>query len=153
MSDLPDTAMETLRLLPSTQHEIDRFSDMLIQAVKDGEVSALEILVQFTAMDKVMERIKKETKQEALKEADLHPERTFSFMGNQVEKAEVGVRYDYDGTGDKEYLRLKEAVKAKEVFLKSLTAPISIVDKDSGEVVGISPPKKNGSTGLKISLR
>lgn len=153
MSDLPETAMGVVRLMASTQHEIDVFSDQLIQSVKNGEVSALEILVQFTAMEKVMDRVKKETKQEALKEADLHPERVFTFMGNQVEKAEVGVRYDYDGTGDKEYLALKEAVKAKGVFLRSLTAPISILDKDSGDVVDIHPPKKNGSNGLKISLR
>lgn len=149
----PDSVISTVCALASTQHEVDRFSDELIRAVKGGEVSAIQILIQFKAMEKVIERVTKETKQNALTEADLHPEKIFSVMGNDVEKAMTGVRYKYETSGDPNWLRLCKALELREQFLRSLQEPLTTVDPDSGEVVEILPPKKSGGPGLKISIK
>ena len=160
MEQLPSTPAGALYLLANTQSQIDKFSDDLIQSVKEGEEDALKVLIYLKAMDKVSERVQKEIRENTLTAADKFPGTSFEFLGNKIEKAENGIKYDYLGTGDPVYRRLfdiqesaQEQVKEREAFLKALKAPLTFVDDDSGEVVTIHPPNKKSTTGLKITIR
>lgn len=160
MSELPSTPIGTLRLFASTQTQIDVFSDSIIHAVKQGEANPLDVLIQIRALQKVSDRVLKEINDNLLTEAGKYSESSFDFMGAKVEKAELGTKYDYSVCGDPIHERLvyrsdmaSEKVKEREMFLKALKEPITIVDDESGEVCRISPPIKKSTSGLKISIR
>ncbi len=159
-SDLPTTANGVLGLLASTSTQIDVFSDQVIQSVKQGEESPLKVLIQLKAFERCSERIQKEIKENYMNEADKYPGSQFEFMGNQIQKADTKVEYDYVSTGDPVYRNLlqifesaKRSLKEREEFLKAVKASFSLLDDSTGEVVVIHPPKVNRSAGLKISIR
>jgi len=160
MSELPDNAISTTRLLPSTQTEIDIFSDQLIESVKSGHVYGLELLKIFRSLEKVQDRVLKEIKQNILAEAEAYPERSFDFQGVKMEKAETGVSYDYSVCGDPVHDQRESIMNAakslldeRKEFLKALKEPVTIVDEGSGEVVTIRPPSKKSTSSIKVSIR
>ena len=98
------TPMGVLRMGATSQAQIDTFSDDLIRSVKDGEASALEVLVQLKAFEKVTERVIKEIKENCLRESELHPETTVNLYGADITKADTGTKYDY--SNDAEWVNL-----------------------------------------------
>lgn len=160
MEQLPQTAAEYLTLAPNTQTSIDVFSDGVIQSVQAGEINPLTVLIQIRAMEKAFERILKETKDNIMREADKYPGNEFEYAGNKVTKSEHGIRYDFSNCGDPAYERLlqeyteaTQLLKERENFLKTIKAPITIVERESGEVKEILPPTKKSSSGLNVSIR
>lgn len=161
MHDLtPQSPREYLTLGPSTQTSIDVFSDGVIQSVQSGEINPLTVLIQLRAIQKASERILKEINVNIMNEADKYSEREFEFQGNKITKAEHGTKYDYAGTGDPEWEQFDAEVKIaenrrkeREGFLKAVTAPFSLLDKRTGEVIEIHPPTKKSTSGLNVSIR
>lgn len=158
--NLPDTAIGTLRLFASTQCEVDKFSDDLIQSVKSGDVNPIELLVMLRAFEKVSDRVLKEIRENTITEANKYNGSSFKFNGNKIEKSELGTKYDFSICNDPDYNKLfktalesSEKLKEREVFLKSLKEPITLVNRDSGEVYTIIPPLKTSTSGLKVSIK
>lgn len=160
MSDLPSTAIGAARLLPTTQTQIDVFSDQMIESVRQGETNPLEVLVILKAFEKATERILKEVRENYVKEADKYSEKSFELFGAKLEKAEVGTKYNYSICNDPVYNRrlaiateANKLVKEREDFLKSLKDPLNIVDEETGELVKIIPPLKTSTESVKVSIR
>jgi hypothetical protein len=160
MSHLPTTATGVLSLMANTSTECDVFSDQIIQSVKDGEESAIKVLVQMTAMSRVIDRVKKEIKNNYLNESEKYPGNSFEFMGNSIQKGDVKTEYDFTVCGHPEWTHLenvitdsKEAQKEIETFLKALKQPTSFLDKGTGEWIDIIPPLKKSTPGLKVSIK
>lgn len=158
--NLPSTAAGTLNLLANTQTEIDHFSDSVIKSVKDGEVSPLKVLIQLRAMEKASKRILSEIKENYMNSADNYPGKDFEFLGNKIEKAELGTEYDFTVCGDPTYERLevdfntaKKNLDDRKAFLKTIKVPTPIGDTVTGELVTVMPPKKTSESGLKVTIR
>lgn len=160
MNEIPNTAIGVTRMLPTTQTQIDVFSDGVIQSVKEGEANPLEVLVMCKAFEKANERILKEIRDNFIIEANKYPEKSFEFNGAKLTKAEVGTKYDYTHCNDSVYNDRKKIVdeatkqlKEREEFLKSLKEPITVVDEGSGEVITIRPPLKTSTSSLTVSIK
>ena len=160
MNSLPDTPVASLRMLATTQAQIDFFSDGLIRSVKEGEVNPLEILVMLRAFDKVSKRVLAEIDRNYLTEADKYPEKKFEFAGASIEKVEVGTSYDYTVCCDPIYEEREVAMNTaktlldeRKEFLKALREPITLVIEETGEAVTVRPPLKKSTSGLKVSIR
>jgi len=161
MYDLtPQSPRDLLTLMASTSTQIDVFSDGVIQSVKEGEINPLTVLIQLKAMEKATERILKEIKENLLTESDKYSEKEFDFMGNKITKAEHGTKYDYSVCGDPVYKRLSdvatqanEQLKERETFLKAVKQPFNFLDESTGEVFIISPPTKESTSGLNVSIK
>lgn len=160
MNELPSTAMGVLELFSTSRTGIDVFSDQVIQAVQAGEVNPLKIRIWVKTMEEIIDRIKKETNEHQLKEAEKYPEKSFEYAGAKIEKSELGTKYDYTVCNDPVYTQLQKIVeeanrqvKERETFLKSLKEPLVTVDEGSGEVARILPPLKKSTTGLKVSIK
>ena len=156
----PSSPTSLLNLLASTSTQIDFFSDSIIQEVKEGNASALKVIVQLKAMELSSKRILKEIKDNVLTECDKYPGDKFEFLGNQLTKGDVHTEYDYSKCGDTEWERKNvdaetaiERLKERETFLKSLKEPIVMADTLTGEMVTVSPPIKRTTPGVKISIR
>lgn len=156
----PSSPTSLLNLLASTSTQIDYFSDSIISEVKEGNASALKVIVQLKAMELASKRILKEIKDNVLTECDKYPGTKFEFLGNELTKADVWTGYDFSKCGDTEWERRKvdadtavERLKERETFLKALKDPIVMADTLTGEMLTVSPPIKRTTPGVKISIR
>ena len=154
------TAIGATRLLPTTQTQIDVFSDQVIESVHQGETNPLEVLVIMKAFEKATERILKEIRENFVKEANTYPEKSFELFGAKLEKAEVGTKYNYSICNDPVYNRrlaiateATKLVKEREDFLKSLKEPMNFIDEETGEAVKIIPPLKTSTESVKVSIK
>lgn len=146
--------------MPSTAAEVARFSKGLIDSVRNGETNPLKLLVMLRSLEAVSELVREELGEFIEREADKYSEKKFNAYGALCEKSEVGVKYLYETSKDPEWERLKtdfDSLKARlserETFLKSLKEPLTVLDKDSGEISEIRPPFRKGKPGIKIFLR
>jgi hypothetical protein len=160
MNELPTSAIGVFRQLSVSKSGIQVFSRQLIQSVENGDVNALELKAFLKTLEQIIETVDKATREYQLKEADKYGEKRFSAFGCEVEKAEVGTKYDYSICGDPVYeLRTKILEESKNqlderaAFLKSLKEPMTLVDEGSGEVVTVRPPLKKSTEGLKFSIK
>jgi hypothetical protein len=160
MSDLPDTPLSALSLMPSTASEVAKFSKGIIESVKEGRANPIKVLVMLRALEAVSELVRDEIGENISREADNYSEKKFDAFGALVTKEDVGVKYRYETSKDVEWERLNtdfETIKRqkseRETFLKALKTPMTVVDPDSGEVTEIRPPFKTGKPGLKVFLK
>lgn len=80
--------------------------------------------------------------------------------GAKFELAETGTKYDYSQCNDPELAELdaeleslKEKIKAKQDFLKTVPAKgLDILNEESGEVTKVYPPSKSSTSSFKVSL-
>ena len=160
MNEGPTTALGAARMLPTTQTQIDVFSDQVIESVRQGEANPIEVLVIMKAFEKAQERILKEIREHYVNEASKYPENSFEFNGTKIEKAELGTMYNYAVCNDTVLERLEcdfNTVKAlldeRKKFLQALKQPLTVVDELTGEVVKINPPVKKSTSGLKVFIK
>ena len=87
-------------------------------------------------------------------------EKVFSASGYKFEKVESGISYDFSNCNDPvikslsdEMKRLKEAIKEREAFLKSIPqgSVVDVVDKDTGEQYTVYPPLRRSSTTMRMT--
>jgi hypothetical protein len=159
MNQIPETATGALAQMPSTATEVAKFSKLLIQAVKSGDVNPLQLIVQLHALTKVYEEVREEIEANVLREAEKFPERIIERYGARIEKAEVGVSYNYLKCGDPTFERLevdfetaKRKLDERKEFLRSLKEPLTELNEQTGELSKITPPVKRSKAGFKIFL-
>jgi hypothetical protein len=159
MNQLSETATGALAQMPSTATEVAKFSKLLIQSVKSGDVNPLQLIVQLHALTKVYEEVREEIEENVLKEAEKFPEKVIERFGARIEKSEVGTRYNYSASKDIEWERLDSEFKTierkrkeREEFLRALREPMTAVNEETGEVYKIMPPFKTSKSGFKIYL-
>lgn len=160
MNDLPTSAMGVMRQLSVSKSGIQIFSKQLIESVQNGEVNPLELTAALKAMEAITKAVMEKIKENSLRESEKYSEKIFSAFGCKIEKAEVGVSYDYSICGDPIYNQRAQILEAAKKqlderadFLKALKEPLTLVDDESGEVATVRPPLKKGSQGLKFSIQ
>lgn len=160
MNELPSSAIGAARMLPTTQTQIDVFSDQIIESVRQGEVNPIEVLILMKAFEKAQKRILEEIRENYVNEASKYPEPSFEFNGTKIEKAELGTMYNYAVCDDTVLERLevdfntaKEKLDERKKFLQALKQPLTAVDELTGEVVKINPPVKKSTSGLKVFIK
>jgi hypothetical protein len=160
MNQLPNSAYGVMKLLPDTKQGVEIFSNQLVSAVENGEVNPLQLKALFKIMEKVAEKVDGKIKENLLREAGKWSEKTFHAYGFEIEKTEVGAKYDYLSCGDPIYEQrhaiwkaAEEQLKERAEFLKALRESVTLVDDESGEVATIHPPVKRSTEGLKFTMK
>jgi hypothetical protein len=140
--------------------EIQVYADSLKQKLNDGEINPLLLQQHFKAIEKLQEAIKDDLRKHSISEAERYPGKEFMSYGAVFTKGEYGTKYDYEGTGDPVWMRLKfeaDAAKnelsAREAFLKGLKKAEDVVDTETGEVVKVTPPVKTSITAIACSIK
>lgn len=153
--------LEQLRSLPASKQSIALFAEKVIDALKEGEINALDLLRYLKGFEKLHEAIKKTLDSKAVEEAGKYnsKEAITPYAGVKFEVAELGTKYNYENCGDPVWQRLKAAaesasiaLKDRETFLKALKDSIEVVDEDSGEICKIHPPLRSSTTGVKTTF-
>lgn len=157
-----ETALSVINSLPSTYDQIAVFVRKVKDEALSGEYNPLEVLVQLRAVQKALEILNQddELDQAAQREFDKFGQKTVDFNGVKITSQETGVKYDFKQCNDvvwNDYKVNEESYsiqrKARETFLKSLTAPTTIVDEETGDTMKVNPPSKTSKTKLAVTLK
>lgn len=134
-------------------------AQLIISAIENGDVNALNLKIKIKAIENVIETIKPILDKEARSIAELEGAKSFTRLGSTVKLQETGVRYDYSLCGDPYHKYLSEKFdeakankEKREKYLKALDKPETIVDQHSGEIVTIYPPIKTSTSSVVITL-
>lgn len=134
-------------------------SQSIISSIQNGEVNPLDLKLKVKAVESVLETIKPVLDQHARTEAEKYGAKTFEHLGASVELFEAGTKYDYSACNDEQYNELlamqevlKEKMKEREAFLKSIKGSMNIVN-ESGEAVTVFAPIKKSTSSLKITIK
>jgi len=154
------TPNSVIHLMPSTADQVNKFANRVVQSVKyDGE-NPLWLLVQIRGMEKAFKIITEKIQENLLTEAEKYPDKKFEFMGNEIEKAEIGTSYDYSVCNDTDWeiyssdeKNAANSRKEREAFLRALPGPMDILDRMTGELITIRPPAKKSTSGLKVFIK
>jgi acetone carboxylase gamma subunit len=144
-----ETALSTISILPQTKEELFKFSRMLKDEIIADDKETLPILGQLKVIEKIVKDVleDKDVKKRFLTDRLRYSDKeVVKFNGLDFTIREVGVKYDYDASGDTKWMdldkkikELTEARKEREKFLQNL--PIEgTVDPDGGNYI-IRPPK------------
>lgn len=158
-NEYPSSPASLLHLNPSSAQQIEAFASSIINEVKSGDESPLRVLIQLRAMERASKQILKGIEENLLTEAEKYPGNSWEMWGNRLEKAELGVTYDFSVCKDPTFERLevdfntaKERLDERKEFLKAIKKPLDVVSED-GEAITIYPPQKKSTTGLKVTIK
>jgi len=153
-----ETALSTISVLPSEKLEVAQFTRMLKSEILADDRDPLEILKRLKFIEKVFADIltDKDIEEHFLTEAEKYKEKTFDHLGIKFTVQEVGTKYLYNDSGDaiwldltKEVETLKEKIKARETYLKSIPEEGTVCP-----VYGnfLTRPPKTGKTKVTVRL-
>ncbi len=154
-----NSVIETLLPLPSSKSEVMQFAGKLRQELNDGTITALGVARIRKCIEQVFKDIHDDLTPLMREEFDKYGGKTIELMGMKIEGAEVGVSYDYTGTGDPVLLRLvheaevaNNKLKERQTFLKGLKEKTLLGDPERGEIHEVYPPIKSSTSSVKITL-
>jgi hypothetical protein len=141
-----------------TRNEIDRIGRMLIQQVKDGNMSASKAVAMLKALAEAIDNALTSLKESALDELQTYPKgQAIIVKGAEFTIKEAGVKYDYASCGDsflmdmmQEKEELEAKIKDRQKFLRSIKGSEMIVDTRTGELCELKPPTKTSTTTYSI---
>lgn len=142
-----------------SKSEIERVANEMVQGIIDGNAETDKALLTIRAIRVAMESAEDKIKDQVIDELHRRGKEGFDVYGAKVNLKELGVKYDFENCKDPEWLifniqikKLTELRKEREVFLKSLTKSMTIVDEDTGEVLTINPPIRQSTTSYTITF-
>lgn len=153
-----ETAISQFTYLPATKKEREVFVQMCVDEITSGTRNPLEFEIMLKNLEETISAIRKrpEVKEVVLEEAEKYPEKTIALMGTRITKASKTTFY-YNECGDSVYnelssqlAELKEKVKERETFLKTIKPGMEIPDVQTGEI--IRPPQTATTSYLTITL-
>lgn len=142
-----ETTLSVLHLMPSTKDQVNTFSSDIINRVKSGDLSALQLRANLKFIEMTLEKIKEGIKSEVMNEASKY-EKSFEYRGFRITQKETGIKYDF--SSDKIHALLSEKIEEREKLLKSISKPIETVDTETGETTTLYPPIKKSTTSLEF---
>lgn len=135
----------------------------LVNEVTEGTVNPIEAVVRMKAIyDSIDLFLKDESVRECvLAEAGKYDKNEMiESLGASIRVQESGSRYDYTVCGDpvwnalnEEFKQLEGEKKERELFLKNMRKPTTVVDDETGEVYTIYPAARTSKTNYVITFK
>jgi hypothetical protein len=138
---------------------VQDFSNQIIEAIDNGNVNPLELKAALKAIEKITEKVKEKLDKSAIDEANKYG-KIFTLNGVTYEVSEnLGVKYDYSECCDidweilnTEIISLTAQIKVVEKRLQAMKGSEERVNRSTGEVYTVYPPKRKSTTGVKVTI-
>lgn len=135
--------------------------DRLKNAVEEGTQDPLQLLVKLRFAQRVIEESITGIEGYCVDEASKYARgERIALLGAELSVKEAGTKWTYDGCNDPVYRDLteksgtmKDMIKQRETFLKSLKESMTVIDETTGEVVTIAPPIKTSKTIVEVKFK
>lgn len=133
--------------------------DQILDALTMGEIDALTVKAWLKRTELALESIKEVCDSMAYDEAVKRGEKTFEYNGFKFEVVDyLSSTYQYEKSDHPAWNKWKKKMDdakaeldAIQVQLRSMKAPQTIVDEETGEVHNVIPAPKVGRAGLKLT--
>jgi len=140
-----------------TKAEAQLLANDFMEAVENGEIDVLALAVRVDWLITMAEHLKGKMKEKVLSAVEKYGKTSCVVQKATFKIKEVGTKWDYtsDAQWNKlndEMLVLKEKMKEREAFLKTVTKKMEIVDEETGDIEKIVPPIKQSTTGYALTL-
>lgn len=152
------TTMELIKLEPTTNaKEIGRaMVESICHDVAEGNINPLKQLIVLKSLENAIDEIRQNILDQGIEEVRKYGKET-DMNGYKISIINAGAKYDYSNCNHPVYNELsKKAAEIKaelteiEKFLKSLKAPLDMLDKETGEIYTIYPPVYSSKETLKF---
>lgn len=149
----------TTNNLPENKEQIKDFVSSIMEAIKQGEMSPLEVKARAVILKKAMESIESDKwfNEQALNEAEGYALKSFEANGVTYTISEVGVKYNYSNCGSSEYDKVCKDIadltsrkKELEKMLQAIPEGKTIADPETGEV--LRRPTKTSTTRVNTKI-
>lgn len=147
--------------IPVTRTGQKELVDIMKKSLADGETNPIEAVVKAKSMYEVLSSFLKDddVKELVVNECEKYGKgETPSFAGAKVQVKETGVKWDYTDCGDPVYdslsiqmEELKQRMKQRESYLKTITERKTEIDEATGEIYTILPPVRKATTSYSIT--
>ena len=124
--------------------------------VTEGNINPLKQLVVLKSLETAIDEIKQNILEAGIEEVRKYGKEA-ELNGYRISIINAGAKYDYSNCNHPVYNELsKKAAEIKaelaeiEKFLKSLKAPLDMLDKETGEIYTIYPPVYSSKETLKF---
>jgi hypothetical protein len=135
--------------------DIDNISQIIIGKVSDGIISGMDALTQLKCYEKIIAATIKQIMPQAIMDVEKYGKEKINQNGFELSIQETGTSYDYSCCSDKPYNsmqqkfdEIKSQMKERELFLKSISKPMSLNDEETGEAYDVYPPCKKSTTSI-----
>lgn len=130
-------------------------------AIMDERSNEIEVYVSLKRMEKIAKDCLTWYQDRFVKAYDMGGDTAVMYDGVKIERAEVGVKYDFENCNDEimkklieEKKELDDRIKEREKFLKSLPVDgFEFANPNTGEIITIYPPARSSKTSLKATIR
>lgn len=146
-----------LTLTEINKTALGKVSGAVVDMVSSGESSALETYVKAKGLELIVSNIIKDTKAEALDEAERYEKGDGKILGCEFIVKSGATKYEFDH--DEEWNRINDQIKElmelrkeREKLMIDATKYAQVVNKSTGEVVPQAVTKAYGSSILTINI-
>lgn len=152
-----DAPSNILMFTEINKKALGEISGAIVDKVSSGEEDALETYIKAKALEVVVANIIKDTKAEALSEAEKYEKSDAKLLGCEFVVKNGASRYsfDHDGTWveiNNKIEALKAELKEREKKMIDATRYAELVDEETGEVVPAAEIISAGASVLTISI-
>lgn len=147
-----ETAVSFLKQIANDRQTIDSFTNQLTIEMQDGSIDTQWL---HGALSKLIKNLTdlKDLNAQNLDADNIHKE-AFGFT---FTKKEAGAKYDFSNCNHPKWIELsqkeselKEQKKVIETTLKTIKAPMTIVDDETGDIISVNPPIKSSKTIIEV---
>jgi len=149
---MPDNPLAVMTLFDADAKTLDSFIDYVANTIESGMDDPLKVLAMSKKMEYVTKRINDRIKEAAERELAKHGEKA-NLFNCEMALVPTYTRYEFAACGDPQWNESSKTVEDREVFLKALRAPVTIVDDKTGGVVTVNPPAKKQTMGIKTTVK
>ena len=156
MQEISNIRLDLIKDL--SKQEILSLTQTFINNVLGGHADKLETLAISQKIQLFLATLEKEIKSHSLVDLAKYKDSKASIMGVDMSQIEAGVKYDYSENA--EWVKISEKIqnldaKRKEIesFIKTLTAPKTELDEETGELIKWFPASKSSTTTIKFSIK
>lgn len=155
-----EVALVTKDVATITKSDVRAQAISLIDALDNGEISALTLKKFFKAIKVLEEEVKSKMDSSAVDEFTRYGEKMLSKDAVTFRSMEAGTKYDFSVCNDPTWNALIDEInllshhkKDREEFLKHLKSPTTIVNEDTGEIITVYPPVKTSTTTIACDFK
>jgi hypothetical protein len=147
-----ETAVSFLKQIANDRQTIDSFTNQLTIEVQEGSIETQWLHGALTKLIKNLTELK-DLNAQSLDADNIYKEAFgFTYM-----KKEAGAKYDFSNCNHPKWIELsqkeneiKEQKKDIETTLKTIKAPMTIVDNETGDIISVNPPIKSSKTIIEV---
>ena len=142
-------AISTITVMPSTVEEINNYVAKVVSEALSGNYDLIDVARQLKAATEAVAQINEKLKSDIVAEMEKFGKGKHTYRGCDFE-IRRRKSYNYASTGDPVHAELKEKIKEREAFLKTLKS--TVFDEAAGGVE-ISPPNVSESEYFILKLK